>query len=215
MMVYIGMNHQAQVKLYGRVQMQAVRFNPARRRSVRSLPSPVTARTNLSFSYNVPVSIRKDAGSYKSLGHIEKKLQYCPLLTTMRQMAKYSNESFQGAVEASKALSDPGRVRILMALRGRELCVCQLIELLDLAPSTVSKHMTVLRQAGFVRSNKKGRWVYYRITDEHLVNDIVRKAVAWISEAVGRAPEITDDGKRLKQILKIDPESLCRTQEEK
>jgi DNA-binding transcriptional ArsR family regulator len=130
-------------------------------------------------------------------------------------MAKYSNESFQGAVEASKALSDPGRVRILMALRGRELCVCQLIELLGLAPSTVSKHMTVLRQAGFVRSNKKGRWVYYRITDEHLVNDIVRKAVAWISEAVGRAPEITDDGKRLKQILKIDPESLCRTQEEK
>ena len=133
----------------------------------------------------------------------------------MRQMAKYRNESFQGAVEASKALSDPGRVRILMALREKELCVCQLIELLGLAPSTVSKHMTVLRQAGFVRSNKKGRWVYYRITDETLADGIVRKAVAWINEAVGSAPEITDDEKRLKRILKADPESLCRTQEAK
>ncbi len=102
-----------------------------------------------------------------------------------------------------------------MALREQELCVCQLIELLRLAPSTVSKHMTVLRQAGFVRSNKKGRWVYYRITDETPADGIVRGAVAWINEAVGSAPEITDDEKRLKRILKADPESLCRRQEAK
>ena len=130
-------------------------------------------------------------------------------------MTNYTHDTFQNTLEAAKALSDPGRVRILLALRGQELCVCQLIELLGLAPSTVSKHMTVLRQAGFVQSSKKGRWVYYRITEDAMVDDTVRKAVAWINETIKNTPEITDDEKRLKQILKIDPERLCRTQEAK
>ncbi len=47
----------------------------------------------------------------------------------------------------TKALADENRIRILLALDGRELCVCQIIELLGLAPSTVSKHMSVLSQA--------------------------------------------------------------------
>jgi DNA-binding transcriptional ArsR family regulator len=130
-------------------------------------------------------------------------------------VTNYKHDTFQNTLEAAKALSDPGRVRILMALRGQELCVCQLIELLGLAPSTVSKHMTVLRQAGFVRSSKKGRWVYYRISEDAMVDDTVRKALTWINEITGSTHEITDDEKRLKQILKIDPERLCRTQEAK
>ncbi|MBW2408107.1 MAG: winged helix-turn-helix transcriptional regulator, partial [Deltaproteobacteria bacterium] len=47
----------------------------------------------------------------------------------------------------TRALSDQNRVRALMALKDRELCVCQIIELLDLAPSTVSKHMSILANA--------------------------------------------------------------------
>ncbi len=65
-------------------------------------------------------------------------------------------------VAITKALADEGRIRCLAALRERELCVCQLIELLELAPSTVSRHMSILRQAGLVESRKTGRWVYYR-----------------------------------------------------
>jgi DNA-binding transcriptional ArsR family regulator len=64
------------------------------------------------------------------------------------------------------ALSDPNRVRALMALRNGELCVCQLIELLQLAPSTVSKHMSILKQAGLVASRKDSRWVYYRSAEK-------------------------------------------------
>jgi DNA-binding transcriptional ArsR family regulator len=47
----------------------------------------------------------------------------------------------------TKALSDENRVRILIALSHGELCVCQVIELMKLAPSTVSKHMSILKQA--------------------------------------------------------------------
>ena len=60
-----------------------------------------------------------------------------------------------------KALADENRVRALMALRERELCVCEIIELLGLAPSTVSKHLSILYQAGLLESRKDGRWVYY------------------------------------------------------
>jgi ArsR family transcriptional regulator len=64
----------------------------------------------------------------------------------------------QAAIDIAKALSDASRVRTLMFLRGGELCVCQIIEMLGLAPSTVSRHMNVLQRAGLVRARKQGRW---------------------------------------------------------
>ena len=62
----------------------------------------------------------------------------------------------------TRALSDQNRVRTLMALRDLELCVCQIIELLELAPSTVSKHMSILANARLVEGRQDGRWRYYR-----------------------------------------------------
>ena len=61
----------------------------------------------------------------------------------------------------TKALADPNRVRVLLALEGQELCVCQIVEFLGLAPSTVSKHLAILNQVGLIRSRKAERWVYY------------------------------------------------------
>ncbi|MDH3255427.1 MAG: metalloregulator ArsR/SmtB family transcription factor, partial [Acidobacteriota bacterium] len=66
----------------------------------------------------------------------------------------------------TKALNDQSRLRLLMATRRGELCLCQLIELLGLAPSTVSKHMTILQQAGLVDRRQEGRWAFYRLADE-------------------------------------------------
>lgn len=62
-------------------------------------------------------------------------------------------------INITKALAEENRVRILLALEGRELCVCQIFELLDLAPSTVSKHLSILRQARLVEGRKEGRWM--------------------------------------------------------
>jgi len=66
----------------------------------------------------------------------------------------------------AKALADESRTRVLMFLRGGELCVCQIVEMLGLAPSTVSKHMAILHQARLVESRKDGRWTYYRLPKE-------------------------------------------------
>ena len=68
-------------------------------------------------------------------------------------------------VELLKALAHPVRLRILALLRDGELCVCQVAEVLQLAPSTVSEHLTDLRRAGLVRERKVGRWVHVALTD--------------------------------------------------
>lgn len=112
-------------------------------------------------------------------------------------------------VDIAKALSDPGRVRILLALKGRELCVCQLMEFLGLAASTVSKHMAVLRQAYLVDNRKEGRWAYYRRADRGAPKR-VRDALRWLDSSAADEITLSADRKRLEEILKIPLEDLCR-----
>jgi ArsR family transcriptional regulator, arsenate/arsenite/antimonite-responsive transcriptional repressor len=108
----------------------------------------------------------------------------------------------------TKALSDENRLRAMMALAGGELCVCQIIELLGLAPSTVSKHMAVLHQAGLVETRKAGRWVYYRLADG-AASPCAALAVAWLGQCLGRDPRVRDDARQLKCIRKMTREELC------
>ena len=107
-----------------------------------------------------------------------------------------------------KALADENRTRTVMFLRGGELCVCQIVELLQLAPSTVSKHLTILRHAGLVESRKDGRWIYYRLPDRR-APACVRKAIRWVRSSLQRDSQITRDASRLKAIRKMDVRRLC------
>lgn len=108
----------------------------------------------------------------------------------------------------TKALSDANRVRALMALAGGELCVCQLIELLGLAPSTVSKHMAVLHQAGLVETRKQGRWVYYRPADAD-GSTAAGAAVAMAGRCLSDDATVREDARRLKRIRKMSINDLC------
>ncbi|HUC86658.1 MAG TPA: metalloregulator ArsR/SmtB family transcription factor [Candidatus Acidoferrales bacterium] len=111
----------------------------------------------------------------------------------------------------TRALSDDKRVRMLMALRGGELCVCQITELFGLAPSTISKHLSILFQARLVESRKDERWVYYRLPGAG-ASSIVKSAITWVVGAIGKEPAIAADAKQLKKILKMDPTELCKGQ---
>lgn len=110
-----------------------------------------------------------------------------------------------------KALADENRVRIVMALERGELCVCQIVELLQLAPSTVSKHMAILKQARLVQCRKNGRWIHYRLAHED-ASDEAREATGLIFKSLSTSPPIREDAKRLDQILELDPETLCKRQ---
>ncbi len=111
-------------------------------------------------------------------------------------------------VNITKALADGNRLRVLMALRDGELCVCQIVAMLALAPSTVSKHMYILRQAGLVEARKEGRWVYYRLAGTG-ADRPAREAVRWVRRHLADDPQIMRDARTLKAILKMSPEELC------
>ena len=107
----------------------------------------------------------------------------------------------------TKALSDESRARVVMFLRSGELCVCQIIEALGLAPSTVSKHMSVLHQAGLVESRKEGRWVYYHLP--RAPSSPVAGAIEWIRDALTRDRQILADARLIRAVRRIDKEKLC------
>lgn len=114
-------------------------------------------------------------------------------------------------VRTTKALADETRIRILGALRRRELCVCQLIELLGFAPSTISKHLSILRNARLIASRKEGRWMYYRLAGENTPGQIPA-ALDWVLRSFVESGQYKRDNLRLEQILIIDPEVLCSRQ---
>jgi len=111
----------------------------------------------------------------------------------------------------TKALADPNRVRILLVLRRGELCVCQITELFGLAPSTVSKHLSILHHAGMIQSRKSERWVYYRLPDR-TAPVVMREALAWVKKSLGKSGQAIADAKKLNRVLKIDLAEICRRQ---
>jgi ArsR family transcriptional regulator len=67
-------------------------------------------------------------------------------------------------IASFKALGDPIRLR-LFALLGNhdELCVCHLVDAMQLPQSTISRHLSILRQAGLLDTRRDGKWMYYRL----------------------------------------------------
>jgi DNA-binding transcriptional ArsR family regulator len=108
----------------------------------------------------------------------------------------------------TKALADQTRVRLLAALRDGELCVCQLIELIGLAPSTVSKHLSILRSARLIEGRKNGRWMYYRLAGAQ-APQAARSALAWLLDALKDNPTILEDRQRLAQVMKTGCDEVC------
>ena len=68
--------------------------------------------------------------------------------------------------EVLKAIADSSRLEILEILSPEIRCNCHLQEVLDLAPSLLSYHLKVLREAGLIEGTKRGRWVDYALTSD-------------------------------------------------
>ena len=122
-----------------------------------------------------------------------------------------SESSMRDFMAITKALADENRVRMLLALRDRELCACQIVELAQLAPSTVSKHMSILKQARLVDSRKEGRWMYFRLANS-TAPALVRQTLAWVEKSLAEDEHVEHDRQRLERILQCDPHELCEKQ---
>jgi ArsR family transcriptional regulator len=70
-------------------------------------------------------------------------------------------------IEVFKALGDENRARIAMMLKKRPMCVCEIDSVLEIALSTISSHLKILKTAGIINDRKDGRWVIYSINSEN------------------------------------------------
>jgi ArsR family transcriptional regulator, arsenate/arsenite/antimonite-responsive transcriptional repressor len=109
---------------------------------------------------------------------------------------------------ALKAAGDPTRTRILKLLEGGPLCVCQVQAVLALAPSTVSKHLTLLRAAGLVTDRRDGRWIHYALATEER-NPYARHVLALLRGPLDREPRVIEDRRRLREVKAVPVETLC------
>ncbi len=107
----------------------------------------------------------------------------------------------------AKAIGDENRLRILMALKNFPLCVCQLTALLDLAPSTTSKHLSILRQAQLIECVKNGRWAYYQLPVQP-ANESIAVALRWVHESLQNNVKVAEDNARLAEVLKLEKGAL-------
>jgi ArsR family transcriptional regulator len=77
------------------------------------------------------------------------------------------------AARVFKALSDPTRLRILRTIaRMDELCECNIVPAFELSQPTISYHLKILREAGLLRSERRGQWVYHRVNQRALLGSV-------------------------------------------
>jgi len=108
-------------------------------------------------------------------------------------------------VRAAAALADGNRVRILRAMSGPELCVCELCDALGLTQSTLSTHLRVLRDAGLSASRKEGKWSYHRLTP--LGQSVTEAFFAVFPSVLATDAHLRRDQARLERRLALRDEA--------
>jgi ArsR family transcriptional regulator len=106
-----------------------------------------------------------------------------------------------------QAIVDPTRVRIIAALRRGELCVCELVDALEISQSTLSSHLQVLRQTGVANTRKEGRWIYYSLTDQK--RGLIEAIFSHIQRKGDVDPRLRRDSKRIAERLVIRENGRC------
>jgi arsenate reductase/ArsR family transcriptional regulator len=112
--------------------------------------------------------------------------------------------------DVMKAVSDPTRVRILKLLEGGELCVCQVIAVIALGQSTISKHLFLLRAAGLLKDRQEREWVHYSLDGKGgnpFAGEMLRRLRKWLNDD----PVIARDRERVAHAREIGPAAICES----
>lgn len=100
-----------------------------------------------------------------------------------------------------KALSDPIRLRIILLLQSEgELCVCDLMAVLKLPQSTVSRHLAYLKRSRWVDTRREGLWMHYQLNHENCA--ICKELLHTLKQHASQLPEAEEDRQTLAAFLK-------------
>jgi ArsR family transcriptional regulator, arsenate/arsenite/antimonite-responsive transcriptional repressor len=112
-------------------------------------------------------------------------------------------QDLKTVIKILKAISDEGRLRIISLLsRRKDLCVCEIRELIGLSQSTISSHLKKLENSGLVNFSKDGKWINYNL-DPNLDSEI-KKLLKGIISIIKDDPRLRDDFTRLGTAKRED-----------
>jgi ArsR family transcriptional regulator, arsenate/arsenite/antimonite-responsive transcriptional repressor len=109
-------------------------------------------------------------------------------------------------VRVFKAVADPNRVRILKMLQRKRMCVCELSAVLGITQPSVSRHLSMLRDAGLVRDERNCQWIDYELCEEK-INKYAPVLMNHIRTWINEDPRISKDAAMLKTLNR---EKLCK-----
>ncbi len=104
-------------------------------------------------------------------------------------------------LNVTSALSEEIRLRIINILFRSDLYVCEMVDILELPQSTVSRHLTILKNANIVEDTKTGLWVNYSLNKNRIYNTIIKNL---ITEELSNVEKCIEDLQKLKERLKKD-----------
>ncbi len=104
------------------------------------------------------------------------------LAAARRQVSRYPD--IEAMSDLFKAIGDPGRLQIVLALDSEEMCVCDLAALLGVSESAASHQIRILRTMNLVKNRREGQVLYYRLVDDHVM-ELARVAQEHVEELGG------------------------------
>ncbi len=108
-------------------------------------------------------------------------------------------------LKAFKALGDKNRLAIVKMLEVKPMCVCEITAALGLAPSTVSKHLSLLNEAGLIQDQKEGKWVNYSLVSDP--SPFVKEILGVLRGSIKEDPELLIYMEKARKADRVD---ICR-----
>jgi ArsR family transcriptional regulator len=108
----------------------------------------------------------------------------------LKKMQESRMNSYESATDTFQSLSDANRLRILLLLRQRPVCVCEFDQILDISLSTISTHLKLLRASGMIKSRKEGRWVIYELAGNEALETILQNLEKTLASDAGYQSDI-------------------------
>lgn len=105
-------------------------------------------------------------------------------------------------------LSDKTRLRIVLLLLDKELCVCEIFAALDMSQPRVSRQLAMLKQAKIIKDRREGKWIYYGI-DRNSLPDYVENILSLLPKWLENDPEFNGDKQMAKKVPTFKNGLLC------
>ncbi len=113
-------------------------------------------------------------------------------------------------IRICKSISDETRIRIVKVLLERKsLCVCEIMQALNITQTRASKNLRILKDAGFVLDKRKGSWVHYSI-NRKMPEPYIKMLSKLLKQSLNDDEGILKDKKRLSEVVKLGEVSKCK-----